>query len=131
MSFLKKLGIVLANVATTAIGIGPIVAPLFGVGGSGKVTGVIGTVTNDLTMIGSLIAQVETIYAGQDGTGAQKLKAAIALVGPVIRTSQLVSGKKIADPALMQKGIDEVTQGVADILNSLHADSVSTEIHTG
>ena len=50
--------------------------------------GVISTVTNDLTAIGSVIAQVETIFAGQDGTGPQKFKAATALVGPIIMTSQ-------------------------------------------
>ncbi len=127
MSFLKKLGTVLASVASTAIGLGPIVTPLLG-GGGNKATGVITTVTNDLTLIGSVIAQVETIFAGIDGTGPQKYKAAVALVGPIIKTSQLVSGKKIADPAMLQRGIDEVTQGVVDVLNSLHPDSVSTEV---
>jgi hypothetical protein len=127
MSFLKKLGMVLAGVASTALGIGPIVQPLLG-GGSGKAANVIATVTNDLTAIGSVIAQVETIFAGQDGTGPQKFKAAIALVGPIIMTSQLVSGKKILDPQKLKDGIAGVTQGMVDVLNSLHPDSVSTEV---
>ena len=127
MSFLKKLGMVLAGVASTALGIGPIVAPLLG-GGSGKATNVVSTFTNDLTLIGSVIAQVETIFAGQDGTGPQKFKAAVALVGPIIRTSQIVSGKKVADEQKLKDGIAGVTQGMVDILNSLHPDSVSTEV---
>ena len=127
MSFLKKLGMVLAGVASTALGIGPLVTPLLG-GGGGKATGVVGTITNDLTLIGSVIAQVETIFAGQDGTGPQKFKAAVALVGPIVRTSQLVSGKKIADEAKFKDGINGVTQGIVDVLNSLHPDSVSTEV---
>jgi len=126
MSFLKKLGLVLASVASTAIGIGPLVTPLLG--GGNKAAGVIGSVTNDLTAIGSVIAQVETIFAGQDGMSDQKLKAAVALVGPIIRTSQLVSGKKIADEVKLKDGIGRVTQGIVDVLNSLHADSVSNEV---
>jgi len=125
MSFLKKLGLVLASVASTA-GIGPLVTPLLG--GGNKAAGVIGSVTNDLTAIGSVIAQVETIFAGQDGMSDQKLKAAVALVGPIIRTSQLVSGKKIADEVKLKDGIGRVTQGIVDVLNSLHADSVSNEV---
>jgi hypothetical protein len=129
MSFLKKLGLVLASVASTALGIGPIVAPLLG--GGNKAAGVVGAVTNDLTSIGSVIAQVETIFAGQDNVGPQKLSAAVALVGPIIRTSQLVSGKKIADEAKLNSGIAGVTQGIVDVLNSLHADSVSMEVKNG
>ena len=126
MSFLKKLGMVLAGVASTALGIGPLVTPLLGSGS--KATGVVSAITNDLTSIGSVIAQVETIFAGQDGTGPQKFKAAVALVSPIIMTSQLVSGKKIADAQKLKDGIAGVTQGMVDILNSLHPDSVSTEV---
>jgi hypothetical protein len=126
MSFLKKLGMVLAGVASTALGIGPIVTPLLG--GGNKASGVVSTITNDLTLVGSVITQVETIFAGQDGTGPQKFKAAVALVGPIIRTSQLVAGKKIADEAKFRDGITGVTQGIVDVLNSLHPDSVSQEV---
>lgn len=125
MTFLKKLGQVLLTVASTAIGVGPIITPLLG-NGRDKATGVINTVTNDLTSIGQVIIQIEAALHGHDGPA--KLEAAIALVGPIIKTSQLVSGKKIADPALMEKGINEITQGVVDVLNSLHADSVQTEV---
>jgi hypothetical protein len=126
MTFLKKLGQILATVTATAIGIGPLVGPLFG--GGSKAGAVIGSVSNDLTAIGTVIAQIETALQGK--TGADKLAAAIALVGPIITTSQMVSGKKIADAAAFQKGVTEVTQGVVDILNSLDPDSVKTEVHT-
>lgn len=125
MSFLKKLGQILATVTATAVGIGPIITPLFG-SGAGKVGAGIATVVNDLTAIASLIVQVEVALQGK--TGPEKFQAALNLVGPVIRTSQLVAGKKIADEALLQKGIQEVTQGVVDILNSIHQESVSKEI---
>ena len=127
MSFLKKLGQILATVGATALGVGPLVAPLFGSKGNQITTGV-GTVVNDLTAISSVIVQIETALQGQ--AGADKFKAATALVGPIIKTSQIVSGKKIGDPVLLQKGIDTVTQGVVDVLNSIHPDSVTAEVHT-
>lgn len=127
MSFLKKLGLVLTQVGATAVGLGPIVAPLFG-SGAGKVVQGISTVSNDLTTIASLIVQVELALQGK--TGPEKFQAALNLVGPIIKTSQLVAGKKIADEALLQKGITEVTQGVVDVLNSLHQESVSKEVKT-
>jgi hypothetical protein len=125
MSFLKKLGQVIATVGATALGVGPLVTPLFGSKG-GKVEGLMAPAVNDLTAIGSLIIQIETALQGQDG--ADKFRAAVALVGPLIKTSQLVSGKKVSDPDMLKKGIDGVTQGVVDVLNSLHPDSVGTEV---
>lgn len=125
MSFLKKLGQALLQVGATAVGIGPIVAPLLGSQGS-KVIDAVGRVSNDLTIIASLVVQIETALQGKEGV--EKFRAAVALVGPVIRTSQLVSGKKIADPALLQKGIEGITQGVVDVLNSISQESVSKEL---
>lgn len=127
MSFLAKLGQVLATVGATALGIGPLVAPLFG-SRAGAVAQGITVGVNDLTAIGTVIVQIETALQGK--TGADKFAAAVALVGPIITTSQLVSGKKIADAAMFQKGVNEVTQGLVDCLNALHADSVKTEVHT-
>lgn len=127
MSFLKKLGQILLTVASTAVGIGPIVGPFFG-NKAGQVAGTVAVVANDLTAIGTVVVQIETALQGK--TGQDKLTAAIALVGPIIRTSQLVSGKKIADDVLLQKGISEVTQGVVDILNSIDQNAVKTEVNT-
>jgi len=131
MSFLKKLGQILATVGAGALGIGPLVAPLFGSKGTqvaGQVGGVVGTAVNDFTAIASVIVQIETALQGK--SGPDKLQAAIALVGPIIKTSQIVSGKKIADPALLDKGIMGVTNAMVDVLNSIHSDSVSAEVHT-
>lgn len=125
MSFLKRLAVIIAQVGATAVGIGPLVLPLFG-NKAGKASEVFNTVTNDLTSIGALVLQTEVALAGKPGP--EKFAAALNLIGPYLRTSQLVSGKKIADEALFQKGAQEVTQGLVDILNSLHADSVKTEV---
>lgn len=125
MSFLKKLGQVIATVGASAVGIGPLVLPLFG-NKADKATAVFNTATNDLTAVGSLVLQTEVALNGKPGP--EKFAAALNLIGPYLRTSQLVSGKKIADEVLFQKGANEVTQGIVDILNSLHSDSVKTEV---
>ena len=120
MTFLKKLGTILLNVAGIATGVGPIIMPFLG---SGKAAQVEGKVVNDLTSIGSLIVQIETAFAAVPGsTGAQKLQAATPLVANVIRTSEMVSGKKIANEALFMQAVTEYTQATVDLLNSIHAD---------
>lgn len=127
MTFLKKLGSILANItniAGVAAGIGPILAPLLGSGKAAQVVTQASTVVavgvNDLTAVGSVVVQMETALQGK--TGAEKFAAAVALVGPIISTSQLVSGNKIANPALLQKAVEEYTQATVDLLNSIHPD---------
>lgn len=124
MSFLKKLGQILLSVAGVAAGVGPIVFPFLG---SGKSATIAGTVVNDLTAIGSTIATVETAFAAVPGsTGAQKLQAAIPLISNIIKTSQLVSGKKVANQALFTTACTEYAQATVDLLNSLDSASVTT-----
>lgn len=120
MTFLKKLGTILANLAGIAAGVGPIITPFLG---SGKAATVTTTVVNDLTAIGSTVVQIETAFSAVQGTtGAQKLAAAIPLVGNIIKTSELVAGKKIANETLFTQAIQEYTQATVDLLNSIHQD---------
>lgn len=124
MTFLKKFGQVLVNLAGIAAGVGPIVTPFLG---SGKAASVAGTVVNDLTAIGSVVLQMETAFAALgSATGADKLKAALPLVGNIIKTSELVAGKKIANDALFAQAIQEYTQATVDLLNAIHPDEVKT-----
>lgn len=119
MTFLKKFGQILAKIGVIAASVGGIALPFFG---SGKANQIAGTVVNDLTQIGSVVGQIEVALQGK--SGPDKLQAAIALVGPIIRTSELVVGKKIANEALFTQAVQEITQGVVDLLNSLDASSV-------
>lgn len=124
MSFLKKLGNVLKiaiNVAGVAAGVGPILSPLLG-SAAGKVNQVITTANNDLTSIGSLVVMIETALQGKPGV--EKLQALIPLVKNIVATSELVAGKKIANEAMFEKGVEGLAQGVVDVLNSLHEDAV-------
>jgi hypothetical protein len=117
MTFLKKLGTILANIAGVAMGIGPIISPFLG---SGKVAAGVTTVVNDLTAVASTVVLIETALQGK--TGADKLAAAIPLVGNIIKTSELVAGKKIQNEALFTQAIQEFTQATVDLLNSIHPD---------
>lgn len=60
------------------------------------------------------------------GSGAAKLEAAIPLVSGIIKSSELVSGKKIADEAKFTLAVQEITQGVVDLLSSIHEDEAKT-----
>lgn len=118
LTFLKKLGQILVNVAGISMGIGPIVLPFLG---SGKTTAAVTTGVNDLTQISQLVVLIESAFPAA-GTGAQKLQALVPLVANIIKTSEVVSGKQIADETLFTKGATEVAQGVVDVLNSIHPD---------
>lgn len=116
ISFLKKLGSILANAAGIFAGIGPIISPYLGSKGNEYV----GKAVNDLTAVGQVVVQAEAILGA--GTGPQKLAASVPLVMSILQTSELFAGKKIADTALFQKAATEITQGVVDALNAIHPD---------
>ena len=121
MSVLKKLGQLLFKGLLLAEGIQPLITPLLG---SGRAARIEGTVVNDFTSIGTVVVQIETALQGKPG--ADKLEAAIPLVRSIVMTSEMVIGKKVADDAKLTKGIEELTQAVYDILDSLHGDAVKT-----
>lgn len=114
MTFLKKLGSILAQGIAIAAGFGPLIAPYLGT----KAKQTLDIAINDLTSIGQVVVQAEALLQGPS-RGAEKLKAAAPLIASIVRTSELVSGHKIADEALFLKGCTELTSAVADILNSL------------
>ena len=122
ITFLKKLGSVLAQGLAVVTGVWPLVAPLFG-SGTAKAQ-VATTVVNDFTSIASLVITIETALQGQPG--AAKLAALVPLVSNVIKTSEAVSGHKIANEDLFTKGCTEVAQGAVDILNALDAGTVKS-----
>jgi hypothetical protein len=124
MTFLKKLGQAIVNVAGIAAGIGPIITPFLGSGKAGQVAG---TAVNDLTQIGQLVAQIEAAFASiPNATGAQKLSALVPLVANIIKTSEMVAGKKIANQALFTQAAQGFAQATVDLLNSIHPDEVKT-----
>ena len=123
-SFLKNLGSSLVKVVAIESGVGPIIEPFLG---SGKPATVATSAVNDLTSTGQVVLQIETAFAAVTGsTGAQKLQAAIPLVSNIIKTSELVVGKKIANEALFTQACQEYTQATVDLLNSIDQSEAKT-----
>ncbi|MBZ5522258.1 MAG: hypothetical protein LAP21_08450 [Acidobacteriia bacterium] len=123
MTFLKKLGVILVNLTGVAAGVGPLLKPFLG---SGAAADYVSKGVNDLTAIGGTIVQIETAFAAVPGSnGAIKMQACIPLVGNIIKTSELVAGKKIANEALFQKAVEGYAQATTDLLNSIHADEAA------
>ena len=111
MTFLSKLGQFLAK-AMVIIGIGePLIQPFLG-----SAAPQVDKAVNDFTQIGQVVVQAEALIQGS-GTGPQKLQAAAPLVQNIVKTSELVSGKKIANETLFIASCQQLTSAVAGILN--------------
>lgn len=120
MNFLKKLGGIIAAVSGVFLGF----APAFEKAVPGS-TGIINTVSQDLSQVGNVVVQIEAIGQLQSLSGPDKAKAAGPLVAQIIASSALVAGKKIADQTAFNAACVTIAGGVADLLNSLHADSAN------
>ena len=120
MTFLSKLGKFLAEGIAVLAGLGPLVSQFFGAKGQAIAT----TTTNDLTAIGQVVIQAEALLGA--GTGPQKLAAAAPLIASIIKTSELVSGHQIANETLFIQGCTDITNAVAEILNSLSSSNVQS-----
>lgn len=124
MTFLKKLGQVLAQGIALATGIWPLVSPLFGSKAQQAGT-VAGTVVNDLTQIAQIVTSTEAIIQ-TPGSGAAKLEAAGPLVYNVLVTSEAFAGHKIANPDAAKAAAAKLTSAVADFMNALSPDGIKT-----
>lgn len=114
LSFLKKAGQILANVAAAEAGIEPIFKAALPASAQ--------TTVDKLNLIFQSVVATEGQFAaafptGQ--TGPQKLLAAASLVGPVLGTVDTIRGKPIADEAAYIKAVQTITGGIADLMNSL------------
>jgi hypothetical protein len=125
MTFLRKLGIVLLKGVQIATGLAPLAGPLISTVSPGS-AGSVAVVTSDLNQIAAIIAQVEAMGQALSLKGTDKLKAAGPLVAQIIVSSSLLVNKKIADPNLFNSGAAKIADGMADVLNSIHADSMTT-----
>lgn len=120
-SFLKKIGQVL-SVGLEVVGfISPAVLPLLGSSKAGQTAA---TAVNDFTAIGTTVIQVETALQGKPG--AEKLAAASALVGPIIRTTELVAGHHIKNEAEFTAGCTDIVNAVVRIMNALDSNNINT-----
>lgn len=122
MTFLKKLGLIIAKVGVAALGFGDLLKQY--VPGT---SGVVNVFEDTFLKVAAIVVSVEAAAASLTDvtlTGAQKLAMATTQVADAIINSALVAGKKIALPELFKQGCAKIASGVCDVLNSLHPDSV-------
>lgn len=125
MSFLKKLGNIIATVTAVFTGFAPLLEK--SVPSTGQVIQII---SKDISAVADAVVQAEALgqMAGMDG--ATKAKYLAPVVAQIILSGTIVAGKKIADQALFLQGCGNLGGAVADILNSLHGDSTSTVVQS-
>jgi len=127
-SFLSHAGKVLSSGLTVASQFIPILQPFFGSASQAaqdayaKAGGLITTVKNDLTLVGQTVVQIEAAMQGYAGTA--KLAAAAAIVAPIIRTSEFLSGLQIANESEFIAGVKDLISAIVRILNSCHKTNV-------
>lgn len=118
VSFLKRAGQILANVAAVEAGLEPIFKSTLPVGAQPAV--------DKLDLIFKSIVATEGQFAaafptGQ--TGGSKLLAAASLIGPVLSTVDTIRGKPIADEVALVAAVQTITKGIADYMNALKANA--------
>src|SRR5229473_448728 len=115
MNLLAKIGGIILKATEILTGFGSVVSQSIP-----SSSGVITTVSKDLTEIATVITQVEAVGQSLAIAGPDKLKAAAPLVAQVILSSAMIVNHSIADSAKFQGGCTKIADGMADILNSLH-----------
>lgn len=124
MTFLKKLGGIIAKGLSIVTGFGPIL--------STTIPGTrddlfINKAAADLAQIADLIALAEVFGQVQGLAGPDKLKAVTPAVAQIILKSSVLVGKKIKDEAKFASGATKIADGMADVLNSLDEGDVKEE----
>jgi hypothetical protein len=123
LSFLKKLGNIIATVAGIFAGFAPILEKT--VPATGQVLQV---VNKDLAAVADAVTTAEALGQMSGMDGAAKAKYVAPIVAQIILSGSIVAGKKIANQALFLQGCGNLGGAVADILNSLHEDSTSAVV---
>jgi len=126
VSFLKKAGTILANVAAVEAGLEPIF--------KGALPASAGPTIDKLDLIFKQVVGVEgafaAAYPGQQ-TGPQKVLAAASLIGPVIQSVETITGRSIANEPAYAKAVQGIAGNIADLLNSINANPPASTVAAG
>lgn len=119
MKGLSKIGHIIKQIVSGAGEVLPIAKVLFP-----KQAGVIDKIDDGLQHAAVIVANTEAIGDALKLPGADKLTAATP---PMVQLllDRIVLGRKIDDPALFNAGATAIASGMAQVLNSLHADSIT------
>lgn len=85
---------------------------------------VVQVVSTDLAQAAGVITDAEAFGQALALKGPDKLKAAVGPMTQIILQSALLVNHKIGDPVLFAQGCTKFTDGMADIINSLHPDGI-------
>lgn len=116
LSFLKKVGLMAVKVIGIMSGLLPAVEAMT------SATSPLKPVEDKLDQIVKAALSVEIAFTAAYGpdvkTGAQKVQALSALIGPIVQGAEVLSGKKLKNDVLFSQGLHDIANGVAEILNS-------------
>lgn len=125
VSFLKKVGQVVAAGVGIAADVLPILSPLATALLPAKyqstATTVESAVTSDISIISGVVGSVESVSAtlASPLTGPQKAVAVGAQLGPIFLASEAFAGKKIANPTAFNAAMVTIAGGFADAWNAV------------
>ena len=79
---------------------------------------VVTTVSRDLEEVAKVVGFAESFGQALGLDGTQKLTGSSGSVAQIILSSSLIAGHPIANPELFKAGVDKITSGVVDVINS-------------
>lgn len=91
-------------------------------------TGVVQTVSKDLSELFQVIVSVEAMGQLSGLSGADKAKAAGPLFAQIFLGSSALAGKTIANPTAFQAAAVAAAGNFADMLNAVHPQVASTPV---
>lgn len=123
MTFLKKLGQIIATGVELVTGFAPILTALHP-----STTPVVTTVQNDLSAISQIVVQAEALGAALGLNGPDKLRAATGPVVQILMQSELIAGKPMSDTAAqaLNTAAQQIINGVVTVLNAVHESAATT-----
>lgn len=124
MTWLSKVGTVLAKIVGFISGLTPLIGNTFG-GQAAAVTTQVGT---SLDQALGVIQVAEAMFAatGAAKTGPQKLQAATPFISKLLLATETLAHAKIQDAAKFNAAAEGITSALADLLNSLDPNSLQT-----
>lgn len=122
MTFLKTLGRYIVEGLQILAGI----QPVFASNNQANIGTVITKVESDLQQLVGIITTVEAVGTSLGLAGTDKVRAAGPLVAQLILQSSMMVGKSVANGPAFAAAAQTIAGGVADLLNSLSAQSIVT-----
>lgn len=119
MTFLKKLGQIIATGVEIFTGILPIIQKAYP-------NAPYQTISKDLDAISQIVVQAEAMGAALGLSGADKLRAATGPVIQILMQSEILAGKQITDAAALNTAAQNAINAVVAMLNAIHPDAATT-----